>query len=58
MAAITVYQADGRQVHTQLNQIANGTNSLKLDLSNLARGLYLVQVETAEGQRVEKISLK
>lgn len=57
-AAITVYQADGRQVHTQQQYVGGGTASFKLDFTGLARGLYLVKVETAEGQRVEKISLK
>ena len=51
MRKISLFSSDGRRVKT-IN--ANGLNEMEMDLSGLARGLYMIRVETQIGTTVNR----
>jgi len=51
--AITIYDANGRLLQS-VTLIGNNTNS-KMDLSNLSKGLYFINIKTEVGEQTTKI---
>lgn len=56
---VEVFNMVGQKVATLLNRqfVQAGTHSLKLDLSNQASGIYLIQIHTQKASFTRKISL-
>ena len=50
---IRIYDLHGRIVISQNNSDSN--MNLKLDVSNLSKGIYLIKLETSEGQFTQKL---
>jgi uncharacterized repeat protein (TIGR01451 family) len=50
---VTIYDIQGREVSSQNN--SENTMNLKLDVSNLSRGIYIIKIETSRGQMSQKL---
>jgi hypothetical protein len=54
---IMVMDALGRTIHTEAIDIT-GTKQIALDLGNVASGIYMLVVNTANGKAVKQFSVK
>ena len=55
MHYVTIFDIDGREVYASA---AAGTETLSIDVSRLARGLYTIQAITATGTRTAKVMIQ
>jgi hypothetical protein len=56
--SLTLYDTQGRAVHTRSGQATAGHNAVQLELSHLPPGLYLLEAHHADGRRaVKRITL-
>jgi len=56
LATITLYSMDGRIVKQQKQLLYNGSNLIVLlQLMELKRGAYLLEVKTGTGKKIKKV---
>ena len=55
MVSIRVQDVSGRQLRIFQNTFNTGLNEVALDLSDLVPGMYLIVVQGADFQQVEKL---
>jgi phosphatidylserine/phosphatidylglycerophosphate/cardiolipin synthase-like enzyme len=54
-ASVSIFGMDGKVVMQEQHQLFSGSTQLRLDISSLTAGVYMLQINTAEGSYVNRI---
>jgi hypothetical protein len=54
-AVIDIYSLTGVRLHRQIVRLEAGKNTVPIDLSRYAQGVYLIKINTGEGDRTLKV---
>jgi len=56
-ATVSLYDMNGQQVISNKEQIVSGINQIQIDASHLNQGVYLLSVQTKQGQITKRVLL-